>query len=167
MAGTTYNRSWFHTDGVLSFDKMGRRGNFSYGPDVPLALVRLSSIPLLGTRLMVWATSDYFTIDYTAADISFPNQSARWVLTYWRGTQQWKFDVETVSCTLKGSEGMIQKGQSFRAIDTETVGKIRYDDPFLMPMELYEALVVLAVVAGLGCLIVAIVQCKKRLTVIQ
>ena len=62
---------------------------------------------------------------------------------------------------------MIQKGQSFRAIDTETVGKIHYDDPFLMPMELYEAFVVLAFIVVLGGLIVTIVQCKKRLTVIQ
>ena len=39
MAGTTYNRSWFHTDGVLSFDKMGRRGYSDSSPNAPLALI--------------------------------------------------------------------------------------------------------------------------------
>lgn len=71
MAGTSYTKCWFHSDGVLSFDAPDRRSYYSdYDEDEnlkgPTEKIMLSWFALEGVSLVVKLTTDNFTIDYTA-----------------------------------------------------------------------------------------------------
>lgn len=91
--GKNYSECWFHTDGLLFFDskyaKYSRKSNYT-----PTPCIALAGNMLLGKNLVVRTTSDNFTVDYAAKNID--GLSVHWIITYYRNSSDWVFDVHTI-----------------------------------------------------------------------
>lgn len=145
FANQVYSRCWFHTDGRLSFDAPHNRSypiNESNSDKndarAPKEWIRVSTsyYLLMGSRLLVRATDDNFTIDYSAVRQYKQSEAVRWIITYYRNATNEVYDIETSYNGIQNKTGKISSKKGVREIDTTTPQLVRYIDMFKPSMRL-------------------------------